>query len=265
MRAGKLSPPRLLGPLILQRDCRICGSFREHISDIQLFICLLNRYPCASLLVTCAGPFLIFYLGVGVGHLRRSTTFCALRKVLNTLILQGTIVVVLGVVGIVGFGSINSGLHPDMDLDRLKTIWSRPGWLSYFLLMTIAIIIVYVGTSQLDAILATRSDLAALPTTRPKPVILPKDAGLWANFKVRWNSAMHWSRERLDTWTAAKDDNTVAWMLGIGWSCVGGGLAGACLVVCNTNSVHVEFYADVPASLLRLRERALGTSCDDES
>lgn len=137
----------------------------------------------------------------------------------------------LGVVGIVGFGSINSGLHEDVDVDRLNAIWTRPGWLGYFVLWSLSIGIVYIGTAQLDAILVARADLQALPTSRQAN--RPPIGGLpwWRAVRHRWANAMLWTREKLDNWTSAKDDKYVAWMLGIGWSCVGGALAGACLVV----------------------------------
>lgn len=134
-------------------------------------------------------------------------------------------------IGIVAFGSVNSGLHPNMDLDRLKTMWSRPGWLVYFVLMALGIIIVYIGTSQLDAIWVARGDLQALPTSRTAPPPVKADAGWWASTKGKFGHALHWMKEKLDNWTAAKDDKYVAWMLGIGWSCVGGALAGGCLIV----------------------------------
>ncbi|KIO30760.1 hypothetical protein M407DRAFT_20285 [Tulasnella calospora MUT 4182] len=144
--------------------------------------------------------------------------------------IYGTVVVVAGVIGIVAFGSVNSGLHPDTDLDRLKTMWSRPGWLGYFVLMALGIIIVYIGTSQLDAIWVARGDLQALPTSRTAPPPVKADAGWWASTKGKLGQALHWTKEKLDNWTAAKDDKYVAWMLGIGWSCVGGALAGGCLI-----------------------------------
>ena len=98
--------------------------------------------------------------------------------------------------------------------------------------MTTAIIIVFIGTAQLDAILVARADLTALPTSRPPATSQQKKTSVMAFIKEKWAWAMHWSRNTLDNWTAAKDDKYVAWMLGLGWSCTGGALAGACLVVC---------------------------------
>lgn len=37
-------------------------------------------------------------------------------------------------------------------------------------------------------------------------------------------------RELMEKWTAAKDDKTIAWTLGIGWACGGGAMAGGSLV-----------------------------------
>ena len=76
---------------------------------------------------------------------------------------QGTIVVILGVIGIVLFGSINSGLESEMDLARLKQLWGRANWIIYFVVMFIALVLVYTFLSQLDTVLAARSDLSAEP------------------------------------------------------------------------------------------------------
>ncbi|THG92584.1 hypothetical protein EW145_g8665, partial [Phellinidium pouzarii] len=60
----------------------------------------------------------------------------------------------------------------------------------------------------------------------------------WVGMVRRWvrgvgavhERAMGWVCETLEVWTAAKDDKTIAWTLGIAWACCGGGLAGLCLV-----------------------------------
>ncbi|KAG9099072.1 hypothetical protein FS749_002208, partial [Ceratobasidium sp. UAMH 11750] len=79
--------------------------------------------------------------------------------------IYGTIIVVLGVCGIVAFGSINSGLETEMDISRLSALWGRGGWLLFFLLMSTAITVVFFCTSILDSVLAARSDLSALPAS----------------------------------------------------------------------------------------------------
>ena len=165
--------------------------------------------------------------------------------------------VVLGVIGIVGFGSINSGLETEMDLNRLKTLWGRAGWLGYFFLMSSALIVVYIGASQLDQVLTARSELNVLPTsTTPSGRSTGRDnVGFFATNMVRWEQAMHFLREKLEVWTGARDDRYVAWTLGVGWSCIGGGLAGACLIFAKATCVSEYFLTMVPFDPFSLESR----------
>lgn len=143
--------------------------------------------------------------------------------------LYGTIVVVLGVCGIVAFGSINSGLETEMDITRLSALWGRGGWLLFFILMSTALTIVFFCTSILDSVLAARSDLSALPAGAAAGR-QPTASGVLGKARVKcisWEASL---RDLLERWTASRDDNMLAWTLGIGWACVGGGLAGGCLV-----------------------------------
>ncbi|EJD03300.1 uncharacterized protein FOMMEDRAFT_84763 [Fomitiporia mediterranea MF3/22] len=160
--------------------------------------------------------------------------------------IYGTIVVILGVVGIVAFGSINSGLEMGMDLELLKTLWARGQWLMLFAVMTTALTLVYIFAAQLDRVLAARADISAVPfaaqLNRQEGRVLLPQTPWWKRVVVRWQDMMGWVAERLETWTAAKDDKTLAWTLGIAWACCGGGLAGGCLVFART-SVQLLSYA----------------------
>jgi hypothetical protein len=150
-----------------------------------------------------------------------------------------TQVVVLGVSGIVAFGSINSGLATETDVTHLTSLWRRGGWLGYFFFMGLSLIILVISTGKLDAILAARADLSSvpfapgLPTTRP-PESNPRSENRFSKtlavVQRTWTSLMVVLGEWLELWTAPKDDTTIAWTLGIGWACCGGGLAGGCLV-----------------------------------
>ncbi|KAF9268923.1 hypothetical protein L218DRAFT_892568 [Marasmius fiardii PR-910] len=157
--------------------------------------------------------------------------------------IYGTVVVILGVIGIVAFGSINSGLASETDVLHLTYLWRRGGWLLFFFLMSFALLLLLLFTTKLDAILAARSDLsavafAAYPSSTRNDVntshASTRDAGI---VKVTLSKAKQlWARtsikisQLLETWTAPKDDNAIAWTLGIGWACCGGGLAGGTLV-----------------------------------
>ncbi|KAJ7217977.1 hypothetical protein GGX14DRAFT_598966 [Mycena pura] len=147
--------------------------------------------------------------------------------------------ILLGVIGIVAFGSINSGLGTETDVDHLTSLWRRGGWLGYFFVMAISLIFLVIATGKLDAILAARQDLSSVPYATGRPATGSAESDLrsqhavvktlWTIRRV-WESLMVLLAEWLERWTAPKDETTIAWTLGIGWACCGGGLAGGCLV-----------------------------------
>ncbi|KAI0356389.1 hypothetical protein OH77DRAFT_1401268 [Trametes cingulata] len=146
--------------------------------------------------------------------------------------IYGTIIVIVGVIGIVAFGSINSGLGTETDARHLTYLWTRGNWLAYFFFMAFALISLYIFTSQLDQVLTARGDLNAEPFAgmRARAGASPPPKTYIGKVRASWHNAMLWSREKLESWTASHDDKRIAWTLGIGWACCGGGLAGACLV-----------------------------------
>ncbi|KAH8093965.1 hypothetical protein BXZ70DRAFT_896986 [Cristinia sonorae] len=144
----------------------------------------------------------------------------------------GTIIVIFGVIGIVAFGSINHGLSSETDAAHLTYLWTRGNWLGFFFVMAFALIFLSIFTSQLDAVLAARSDLSAAPfgsvPNTPAPLT---GRFIWiAKIRNAWSATMTWTKIWLEHWTASHDDTRIAWTLGIGWACLGGGLAGGTLV-----------------------------------
>lgn len=122
-----------------------------------------------------------------------------------------------------------------MDLPRLKQLWGRANWIVYFVLMSLALTLVFNFVSQLDAVLSARSDLSAEPFAasgggRNRRNDAGAKLGWLARVRSGHTSALTWLRVKLEVWTAAKHDKALAWTLGIGWACCGGGLAGGCLV-----------------------------------
>jgi hypothetical protein len=180
--------------------------------------------------------------------------------------IQGTVVVILGVIGIVAFGSINSGLAAETDVVRLAYLWRRGGWLGYFFLMSFALTLVYIFTSSLDAVLAARLDIHAVPFSgvnaarrkNPQDGSLLHKLGrggqiiLW--FCDTWDSLLSRITAWLELWSSPKDDKRLAWTLGIGWACCGGGLAGGCLVfakaMCALSSLSSWTYPLTPQSIV---------------
>jgi hypothetical protein len=122
---------------------------------------------------------------------------------------------------------------------HLTYLWRRGGWLGYFFVMAFALGLLLVFTSCLDAILTARGDIQALPfsgihVSGRRNGALPKYLGkvglvmVW--LRETWDNLIGRITEMLETWSAPKDDKQIAWTLGIGWACCGGGLAGGCLV-----------------------------------
>lgn len=160
---------------------------------------------------------------------------------------QGTIIVITGVVGIVLFGSINSGLETELDITRLTYLWSRGNWILYFISMTIALSMLYVFVSQLEHVLNTRMDLSSIPfAAQASQRGNQTTNGTLKRLRNGFHTFQLWVQEKLEHWTASKGDKTIAWTLGIGWACCGGGLAGGCLVFAKAR------YAKPFLSMLRI-------------
>lgn len=105
--------------------------------------------------------------------------------------------------------------------------------------MTFSLIIVYVFIAQLEQVLTARSDINAEPFagmgSRRSGGAAP--VGFFRKVVASIEFAMMWVREKLEFWIAPQDDKRVAWTLGIGWACCGGGLAGGCLVFAKASCV----------------------------
>lgn len=116
--------------------------------------------------------------------------------------------------------------------------------------MSLALALLYTFTSSLDAVLAARSDLSAEPFAgmSARRGAIPANTG-WVG-KARWNTQRLgiWIGEKLERWTETKDDKQVAWTLGIGWACCGGGLAGGCLVFAKAGCVPRSACIAVPCA-----------------
>jgi magnesium transporter len=102
--------------------------------------------------------------------------------------------------------------------------------------MSIALVVVGIGVVRLDALLVERSeeDVAILDDDllagRSATCTNGQSNGFVGRVKAAWTSLMIWVQDALERWTERQDDQQVAWTLGIGWACLGGGLAGGCLV-----------------------------------
>lgn len=115
--------------------------------------------------------------------------------------------------------------------------------------MSIALLIVLKFTYSLDAVLASRSDITSEPFTGMSARTSPSPSTSFiGKVKNTYASLSIWIMEKLEIWTAPKDDRQIAWILGIGWACCGGGLAGGCLVFAKATYVPIPKLLSVALS-----------------
>jgi len=124
--------------------------------------------------------------------------------------------------------------------------------------MSAALLVLFIVTGSLDAVLVARADLgresspiqgeaSELPEIRNRQsesLEFSRSTGFWRHLRTfvkgiqlliqrlnhGWYALMTWITNWLEVWTAPQEDQQIAWTLGIGWACSGGGLAGGCLV-----------------------------------
>jgi len=120
-------------------------------------------------------------------------------------------------------------------LALLSHLWARPGWIGYFILITSAIVIQYISNTQLEAVYHARSEIAfpsnsntGMRSSRRTSSGRVKMA--WTRLSEAWGRGQNALQGLMERWTENKGDKTVAWILGIGWACNGGAMAGGSLV-----------------------------------
>lgn len=119
--------------------------------------------------------------------------------------------------------------------------------------MSFALIFLLIFTYRLDWVLTQRGEIAAVPFSAARPqgragvsLPIPVNAsvslskrrrswfgaifGIFSAIGAAWDALITFVTDQLEAWVAPKDDTQIAWTLGIGWACCGGGLAGGCLV-----------------------------------
>ncbi|KAK1924848.1 hypothetical protein DB88DRAFT_534894 [Papiliotrema laurentii] len=143
--------------------------------------------------------------------------------------INGTLVIVLGVILILVFSSINHGLSQSLDVTTLNGLWGRASWLAYFTFLVLFTSSTYFVSHLLAALLASRASYSPLPS----PTLGPtggKVTNAFGRFAIKWKSMERRILVRLETLFSRTDDPRLIWLQGIGWAVCGGSLAGLCLV-----------------------------------
>ncbi|TXT12631.1 uncharacterized protein COLE_03041 [Cutaneotrichosporon oleaginosum] len=145
--------------------------------------------------------------------------------------IRGTGFIVLGVILIVIFSSINHGLKQELSVDELSELWRRGSWLSYFFVLIFATWVVYLVGDLLHKVAKQRASFSPLPSptmgrgSRPPPALNTFQRSL-AQWRA-WENTILGHLERLLQRTP---DTRVQWLEGIFFASCGGSLAGLCLV-----------------------------------
>lgn len=117
----------------------------------------------------------------------------------------------------------------------LNSLWSRPAWLAYFIMVVLFTASAYIVSLLLRSLLSSRASFSPLaspslelPTSRsssPNPLVksYKKLTGIWGKFE-------RFAVGKLEVVFQRTDDAKVTWLQGIGWAVAGGSLAGLCLV-----------------------------------
>ncbi|KAJ9108218.1 hypothetical protein QFC19_002465 [Naganishia cerealis] len=155
---------------------------------------------------------------------------------------RGTALIVLGVLCILIFSSINHGLDGVITVERLSQMWSRGNWLAWFFFITFSTLLTYEFTHLLALLLKSRESLSPDPAMDDHELSLASTGGgrrkpsawgyasnplvkalytiIGAHRKVRGNLLA-----RLERMLERTDDARIKYIQGIGWAVVGGSLA----------------------------------------
>ncbi|BEJ14484.1 hypothetical protein CspHIS471_0402510 [Cutaneotrichosporon sp. HIS471] len=145
--------------------------------------------------------------------------------------IRGTLFIVLGVILIVIFSSINHGLKQELTVDELSALWSRGSWLSYFFVLIFATWVVYLVGDLLHKVAKRRASFSPLPSptmgrgSRPLPAL-----NFFQRALAQWRGWESMVLGRLERLLQRTQDARVQWLEGIFFASCGGSLAGLCLV-----------------------------------
>ena len=148
--------------------------------------------------------------------------------------INGTAVIVFGVILILIFSSINHGLSQSLPISLLSELWSRGSWLAWFVFLILFNATTYLASHLLRKLLVSRASFSPLPSPsinlRPRLSERNPVMRFVGGTKRRWERIERILLSRMERVFQRADDARLTWLQGIGWGVCGGGLAGLCLV-----------------------------------
>ncbi|WVN85327.1 uncharacterized protein L203_100472 [Cryptococcus depauperatus CBS 7841] len=153
----------------------------------------------------------------------------------TTTDIRGTAIIILGVILIIVFSSINHGLIQGLSIHRLNGLWSRPAWIAYLILIVAFTSVTYLTSSFLGALVSSRASFSPLPSPSLElPASRPSSPGkvvsVYRTIRSIWARFRKLALDRMEILFSRTGDERLTWLQGIGWAVAGGSLAGLCLV-----------------------------------
>lgn len=163
----------------------------------------------------------------------------------------GTLVVILGVVGVIGFGNIRqAGIDEEanMSLSTLQALWARPAWILHLILLeTITSLILWLANIGYEIIEEKRSFETSRVSrdeedtdvemvlrrgggTKSHSGILARTIHLLSPLLSSQQKLRAWLKNSIERWSMSRADQSMMKLDGLLWGCSAGLLAGQTLI-----------------------------------
>ena len=150
--------------------------------------------------------------------------------------IAGTLVIILGVCGIVGFGNLRVSTAQDVEnnlnLETIKGLWARWGWILYFVALELVTLLAFRMSSIIGRVWTEREALEneADPDARLSSARAPSNE-TFLQKADRWGRMIRFGiKQGIERWTVSKPDIVLRKLSGVAWATTGGLLAGQTLV-----------------------------------
>lgn len=146
--------------------------------------------------------------------------------------IQGTLLIVLGVIGIVSFGSVNDGISDMLDINVLIDLWGRVAWLLWFFFLVFVTVSVYVIGLDLEKVSVRRADESGNKTpTSNHPPNLGHFKSLLYNCRGFFTGIRAKGFNSLENLVGSVPDASLKRLVGLVWAIEGGIMASECLIL----------------------------------
>jgi len=170
---------------------------------------------------------------------------------ITTLDAVGTLVVILGVVGVIGFGNIRqAGIDEEanMSLSTLQALWARPAWIIHLILLeTITSLVLWLANIGYEIIEEKRTFETSRVSRdeedtdvemvlrrgggrKSRSGILARTIHFLSPLLSSQQNLRAWLKNSIERWSMSRADESMMKLDGLLWGCSAGLLAGQTLI-----------------------------------